>query len=174
LASRPDVQVLDLRGNVDTRLRKLREGQYEAVVLAAAGLVRLGHAQAISQILPAEVMLPAVGQGALCVEARTGDEVVGPLLSRLDHLATRQATQAERSFLQRLEGGCQVPIAAFAEAYGDQLHLRGLVASLDGRRLVRDEIRGSASDADRMGRELAERILTAGGRAVLEEIERGS
>jgi hydroxymethylbilane synthase len=174
LASRSDLQVLDLRGNVDTRLRKLREGQYEAVVLAAAGLVRLGHAQAISQILPAEVMLPAVGQGALCVEARIGDEVVGPLLSRLDHLATRQATQAERSFLQRLEGGCQVPIAAFAEAHGDQLYLRGLVASLDGRRLVRDEIRGPASDADQMGRELAERILTAGGRAVLEEIELGS
>jgi hydroxymethylbilane synthase len=174
LAIRPDLQILDLRGNVDTRLRKLREGQYEAVVLAAAGLARLGRAGAISQILPVDIVLPAVGQGALCVEARTGDTVTGPLLSSLDHPPTRQATQAERSFLGRLEGGCQVPIGAFAEVYGNHLHLRGLVASLDGRRLVRDGIQGSASDAEQMGRELAERILKAGGRAILEEIERGS
>lgn len=174
LSVRPDLQILDLRGNVDTRLRKLREGQYEAVVLAAAGLVRLGHTGAIRQILPVEVMLPAVGQGALCVEARAGDQVTGRLLSRLDHRPTRQATQAERSFLKRLEGGCQVPIGAFAEVGGDRLHLRGLIASLDGRRLVRDEIQGLASDAEGIGRELAERILGAGGRAILEEIERGS
>jgi hydroxymethylbilane synthase len=173
LATRPDLQVIDLRGNVDTRLRKLAGGQYDAVVLAAAGLVRMGHGGAISQVLDVETMLPAVGQGALCVEVRTGDNKTRALIEPLDHPATRQATQSERAFLRRLEGGCQVPIGAYAEVHGEQLHLRGLVAALDGSCLVRDEIRGPADGGDELGVELAERVLAAGGERILEGVRRG-
>jgi hydroxymethylbilane synthase len=174
LAARPDLQVLDLRGNVDTRLRKLGEGDYDAVILAVAGLQRLGHTSAISQALPVDLMLPAVGQGALCVEVRAGDEQVDRLLASLDHPATRQATQAERAFLRRLEGGCQVPIGAHAEVVDDRLHLQGLIAALDGSRLVRDETRGPALEAAQLGWDLAERLLAAGGDAILEEVRRAS
>jgi hydroxymethylbilane synthase len=172
LALRPDLRVVDVRGNVDTRLRKLREGQSDALILAAAGLIRLGRAEAIGQILPVDRMLPAVGQGALCVEVRTADERTQSLVSRLDHLATRQATDAERAFLRRLEGGCQVPIGAYAEVSDGHLHLRGLVASLDGSRLLRDEIRGPAEEAVCLGVELADQLLAAGAAALLQEIER--
>jgi hydroxymethylbilane synthase len=172
LAARPDLEVLDLRGNVDTRLRKLRNGDYDAVVLASAGLIRLGYADAISEYLPIDLMLPAVGQGALCVETRADDEETRTLLAPLDHTPTRLATQAERAFLRRLEGGCQVPIGAYAEVCGDQLHLRGLVASLNGDRLVREELRGAAAEADLLGAELAERALAAGGEAILENMRR--
>jgi hydroxymethylbilane synthase len=174
LALRPDLQVRDLRGNVDTRLRKLRSGQYDAVVLAAAGLVRLGHSDEIGQYLPPDLMLPAVGQGALCIEIRADDDATRHLLAPLDDAPTSQATSAERAFLHRLEGGCQVPIAAFGEVEGDGLHLRGLIAALDGRQLVKDGIRGSAATAVRLGSELAERLLAAGGEAILEEIRRGN
>jgi len=122
LAVRPDLQLLDLRGNVDTRLRKLREGQYDAVVLAVAGLVRLGYADAINQVLPLDLMLPAPGQGALCIEVRADDGSTQDLIAALDHPPTRWAAQAERAFLRRLEGGCQVPIGAYAEVSGDLLH----------------------------------------------------
>ena len=172
LALRPDLRVVDVRGNVDTRLRKLRDGQADALILAAAGLIRLGRSEAIGQILPVHRFLPAVGQGALCVEVRTADERTRDLVARLDHLATRQATDAERACLRRLEGGCQVPIGAYAEVTGGLLHLRGLVASLDGSRLLRDEIRGPAGEAARLGAELAGRLLASGAAALLQEIER--
>jgi hydroxymethylbilane synthase len=174
LAARPDLQVLDLRGNVDTRLRKLREGQYDAVVLAVAGLVRLGHAGAVSQVLPVGLMLPAVGQGALCVETRAGDDEILQTIDPLDHAPTRLAAAAERAFLRRLEGGCQVPIGAYAEVKDNVLHLQGLVAALDGSRQVRDEISGPPAGAEIMGTELAERLLAAGGDAILKEVRRGS
>jgi hydroxymethylbilane synthase len=175
LAARPDLQVLDLRGNVDTRLRKLREGQYDAVVLAVAGLARLGHGGAISQALPVDLMLPAVGQGALCVEIRSvsDGDTTQKLVSALDHPPTRWATMAERAFLRRLEGGCQVPIGAFGQVAESQLRLRGLIAALDGSRLVRDEIQGPAGQAGLLGTRLAERLLAAGGAEVLEEVRRG-
>lgn len=172
LAARPDLQVVDLRGNVDTRLRKLREGQYDAVILAVAGLERLGHVGAISQLLPFEIMLPAVGQGALCIETRADDTATRALITPLDHAPTHRAAQAERAFLRRLEGGCQVPIGAYAQVNGGRIHLRGLVASLDGRRIVRDEIDGPAAEA--LGIELAERLLAAGGDQILAEVRRGS
>jgi len=174
LAARPDLHVLDLRGNVDTRLRKLREGQYEAVVLAVAGLVRLGHADVISEVLPVDLMLPAVGQGALCVEVRADDGATQSLISILDHSPTAWAAKAERAFLRRLEGGCQVPIGALAQVDDGQLSLRGLVADLNGSRLVRDEIRGPAANAAQLGTDLATRLLAAGGDAILEEVRRGS
>jgi len=176
LAARPDLQLLDLRGNVDTRLRKLHEGQYDAVVLAVAGLVRLDHTDAISQVLPVDLMLPAVGQGALCIEMRAAshDEAIPNLISALDHPPTRWATLAERAFLRCLEGGCQVPIGALAQVDDGQLRLRGLVAALDGSRLVRDEIRGPAGQAEFLGMELAVQLLAAGGDEILEEVRRGS
>jgi hydroxymethylbilane synthase len=174
LAARPDLRVVDLRGNVDTRLRKLRDGAYDAVVLAAAGLIRLGHADAIGEYLPLDLMLPAVGQGALCLEFRSDDEATQALVASLDHLPTRQATQSERAFLRRLEGGCQVPIGAYAEVSGDQLCLRGVVASLDGTQLVRDEAYGLATEAVNLGTKLANRVLAAGGDAILEEVRCGS
>jgi hydroxymethylbilane synthase len=173
LAARADLEVVDLRGNVGTRLRKLRDGDCDAVVLAVAGLVRLGHAGAITQYLPLEVMLPAVGQGALCVEVRAGDSATRAVVARLDHRPTHQAALAERAFLRRLEGGCQVPVGAYAEVDGDQLDLQGLVALPDGASILRDEIQGEAAHAARLGQELAERMLAAGGRAILEEVRRG-
>ena len=174
LASRSDLQVADLRGNVDTRLRKLSEGQYDAIVLAVAGLARLGRADSISSILPADVMLPAVGQGALCIEVRAADERTSRLIAPLDHIPTRRATGAERAFLRSLEGGCQVPIGALAQADGAQVHLRGLVAALDGSRVLRDDIHGPAEQAEAVGKELAERLLAAGGDEILEEVRRAS
>ena len=174
LAARSDLQVHDLRGNVDTRLRKLREGQYDAIVLAAAGLERLGYADAISEVLPISLMLPAVGQGALCVEVRSDDDATADLISSLDQPPTRQSTEAERAFLRRLEGGCQVPIGAFALVEDGHLSLRGLIAALDGSHMVRDEIRGPAADASEVGMELAERLLAAGGLAILEGVRRGT
>ncbi|MGC9333887.1 MAG: hydroxymethylbilane synthase [Anaerolineae bacterium] len=172
LAIRPDLRVQDIRGNVDTRLRKLREGQYDALILAAAGLVRLGHSEAISQLLPVERMLPAVGQGALCAEVRAADQSTSALVAQLDHLPTHQEADAERAFLRRLGGGCQVPIGAYAQVSGANLYLRGLVASLDGTKIVRDEIQGAASEAAHLGTILAGRLLAAGATVLLEEIER--
>ena len=172
LSERPDLEILDLRGNVDTRLRKLYAGEYDAVVLAAAGLDRLGHGEAIGQCLPVEVMLPAVGQGALCAEVRADNEVVRRLLAPLDHPPTRQAATAERAFLHRLEGGCQVPIAAYGQVGGSQLRLRGLVASPDGSRVIKDELSGPPDEAVHFGTVLAEQVLEAGGRDILEEIRR--
>lgn len=167
LAVRPDLQVLDLRGNVDTRLRKLYQGDYEAIILAVAGLARLGHDDALDQALPPEVMLPAVGQGALCVEARADDAGTRARLAFLDHGPTRQATTAERAFLRRLEGGCQVPIGAYGQIEGDRLWLRGLVASPDGRHVLRDEVSGAAAQAERLGLSLAETLLAAGAGRIL-------
>jgi hydroxymethylbilane synthase len=174
LSARPDLQVLDLRGNVNTRLRKLFDGEYNAVVLAAAGLIRLGHGGTVTEYLPLDVMLPAVGQGALCVECRTNDEATQALVSALDHAPTRRAAEAERALLRRLEGGCQVPIGAYAGVKDDgSLVLRGLVASLDGSRVIRDAIRGPAGDAARLGTDLAGRLLAAGAGQILEEISGG-
>lgn len=173
LALRPDLEVADLRGNVDTRLNKVRDGPYEAALLAVAGLTRLGHADAISERLPVDVMLPAVGQGALGVEVRSGDGTAQALIAGIDHRPTREATSAERAFLRRLEGGCRVPIGAYATLDGEQLCLQGLIALPDGTRLVRDEICGPAAQAARLGLELAERLLAAGGAAILREVERG-
>lgn len=174
LAARPDLQVSDLRGNVDTRLRKLYRGEYDAVVLAVAGLARLGHEEAFDQALPPEVMLPAVGQGALCVEVRADDAATLGRLAPLDHRPTRQATVAERAMLRRLEGGCQVPIGAYGQVDGGHLRLRGLVASPDGGRVLRDEVQGPAAEAERMGTLLAEQLLAAGAGEILAAVRRGA
>lgn len=167
---RPDLTVEMLRGNLDTRLRKLREGAYDAVVLAAAGLRRMGWAAEVTEYLPPEISLPAIGQGALGLEGRRDDAFVLALVAPLDDPPTRTAVMAERALLERLEGGCQVPIAAHASLKGDVLILAGLIASIDGQRLIRESIQGPASDARMVGRRLAERLLAQGGEEILNEI----
>ena len=172
LRYRKDLEVVDLRGNVDTRLRKVAEGQVHAAILAAAGLNRLGLGERATEALAPEVMLPAVAQGALGIETREGDAETLALLAALEHLPTRQAVEAERRAMAVLEGGCKVPMAAFAEPRRGRLHLRALVASLDGRRLAEAEGEGAPGDASALGGEVARRILASGGRDILSEIDR--
>jgi len=165
------LQLCDIRGNVDTRLRKLHAGEADGLVLAAVGLIRLGLQAEITELLPVEVMLPAVGQGALAVESRVGDDI-DALLAPLHHVATAQAVTAERSFLAHLSGGCMVPIAALGQREGERLHLRGLVSSPQGDQVLRQEVRGPASEAEALGRQLAEQMLDDGARDILERITR--
>lgn len=167
---RPDFTIEMLRGNLDTRLRKLREGQFHAIVLAAAGLKRLAWEHEITECLPVHISLPAIAQGALGIEARSDDSLVRDLLSRFEHRLTRITVTAERALLHRLEGGCQVPIAAHAVIEGETLTLDGLVASVDGRRMIRHQIQGPVTEAQRLGTQLAERLLAEGGDTILKEI----
>lgn len=167
---RPDFTIEMLRGNLDTRLRKLREGQFDAIVLAAAGLRRLAWDAEITEYLPVHLSLPAIAQGALGIEARSDDTFVRELLNRFEHRPTRITVTAERALLHRLEGGCQVPIAAHAALEGDRLTVDGLVASVDGRRVIRHQIQGPASEAQALGTKLAERLLADGGDVILKEI----
>ena len=154
-----------LRGNVDTRLRKLDEGLYSAIVLAAAGLKRLGWANRIRELLDAEVMCPAVGQGALAIETRDDGGPAHAIARKLNHADSETAVIAERALLAALAGGCQVPIGAHARIEGGQIHLQAIVASPDGQRIIRD--RASGQDAETLGRELGERLLSAGAREIL-------
>jgi hydroxymethylbilane synthase len=165
---RPDLEIKDLRGNVDTRLRKLDEGQYDALMLAAAGLKRLGLEERISLAIAAEQMLPAVGQGAMGIETRDDDTAVRDVVRRIDHEETRIACTAERALLRALGGGCLLPIAAHAMVSGEELKIDGLVASRDGKQIVRQQISGSTAYAERLGSELAERLLEVGARELLE------
>ena len=167
---RPDFTIEMLRGNLDTRLRKLREGQFDAIVLAAAGLRRLAWDAEITEYLPVELSLPAIAQGALGIEARSDDTFVRELLSRFEHRPTRITVTAERALLHRLEGGCQVPIAAHAVLEGERLTVDGLVASVDGCRVIRHQIQGPASEAQTLGTKLAERLLADGADVILKEI----
>jgi hydroxymethylbilane synthase len=163
---RPDLRIGDLRGNVDTRLRKLHEGQYDAIVLAAAGLERLGWGGEISEYLDPSVMLPAVSQGILGIEIRADDEATAALLAALDDPAARVAAAAERAFLARIGGGCQVPIGAYAQLSGATLTLAGLIGARDGR-VVRGELAGPSNDPAAIGAQLADDLLDRGGRALL-------
>ena len=164
---RPDLVIRDLRGNVDTRLRKLDEGEYDAIILAAAGLRRLGLEQRINATIPTDQMTPAVGQGALGIETRSDDGPALELVRILDHAPTRIACTAERALLRALGGGCQLPIAAHGVVYYHELRLDGLVASRDGKQVVRDHISGSIDDAEKLGAELANRLLEHGAAALL-------
>lgn len=167
---RGDLEIVDLRGNVDTRLRKVAEGEVEGAILAAAGLNRLGLGERATESLAPELMLPAPGQGALGIEAREGDREAMALLAPLDHLPTRQATVAERRVMERLEGGCEVPLGAFAEFRGGVLRVRGLLASLDGERIAEAEEEGPPGEAAEVGLRVAERLLELGGDKILAEI----
>lgn len=167
-AHRPDLQVTDIRGNVETRIRKVQEGQYDAAVLAAAGLARLGWLDRASQVLSLEVMLPAVGQGALALQVRAEDAEAIALARAADHEPTRLATAAERAFEGRLGGGCQAAIAALGEVADGRLRLRGLVADVSGTSLLRGEIEGPSEEAAALGARLAEQLLERGAAALLE------
>lgn len=166
-ALRPDLQIRDLRGNVNTRLAKLDAGEYDAIILAAAGLIRLGFQARIAANLPVSQSLPANGQGAVGIECRSDDATVRALLAPLEHTATRQAVLAERAMNRALQGGCQVPIGAFAEIDGDQLYMRGLVGQLDGQQILQAEVRGAACDGEALGQQLADKLLAQGAGAIL-------
>ena len=170
-ARRPDLQVLDLRGNVNSRLAKLDAGDYDAILLAAAGLKRLGLEARITALLECGESLPANGQGAVGIECRSNDTELLTLLSRLEDQGTRQRVMAERAMNRSLQGGCQVPIGAYAELQGDELWLRGLVGSIDGQRILRAEIRGPVSDAETLGEKVAEALIAQGADKLLAEIQ---
>ena len=170
LCARPDLEMLDLRGNVNTRLRKLDEGEYDAIVLAVAGLKRLGFADRIRQVLPRDMVLPAVGQGALAIETRADDKETRDMLAFLRDDDTICCTEAERSFLARVEGGCQVPVGVYATAEGDGLNVEAVIASLDGQRFYRGNVKGTRKDAAKLGENLAEKLLDEGGAEILKEL----
>jgi len=169
---RPDVDLAELRGNVGTRVRKLDEGHYDAIVLAAAGVKRLGLEERISEYLPVDRVPPAVAQGAVAVEVRDGDARVIAVVGRLDHAATRAAAAAERALLNALEGGCQVPVGALAAIEAGELALRATICSLDGARSVCGRRAGPVVDAAALGRALANDLLGQGGDAILAAIRR--
>jgi hydroxymethylbilane synthase len=173
-AIRPDLDIHPLRGNVDTRLRKLEQGEYDAIILAAAGLKRLGRTELIKQTIPAEVMCPAAGQGALAIEIREGDSATRVHLECLNDPAARAATTCERALLNRLGGGCQVPIGAFAELRKDDrngtLHLEAIVADPDGSKLLRESRDGNLNDPEKLGNAVGEALLSRGGDEILEAV----
>ncbi len=167
----PAYQTEDLRGNIDTRLRKLSEGLYDAVILAAAGVHRLGFSDKIAEYLSCERFLPAVGQGALGIEIRQDDTETGNLIKEINHPATAAAVQAERAFLARLEGGCQIPIGAYGKVNEDnRLTLDGMVSSLDGVNFLKDMTEGKVSDAQSLGRQLGETLIEQGAGDILAQI----
>ena len=166
-ARRPDLELVPLRGNVDTRLKKVQAGELDAIVLACAGLKRLGHAAAITASLSIEESLPAIGQGALAIECRTDDAATRARLAVLHHPATAHAVEAERGFLGRLEGDCKTPLAAHGILRGERVVLEGLVASPDGATILRQTLEGSAADGARLGCDLAELLLARGARELL-------
>jgi hydroxymethylbilane synthase len=168
LATRNDLQVLEMHGNVDTRLRKLDGGSYDAIVLAAAGLARLGLEKRVTEFLSTKVMLPAIGQGAIAIEAREDDHETIELVSHLDDHSTRRATEAERAFARKLGANCKTPIAAYAKVDGDRLVIEGMVSSTDGRMLVRSQLISASVEPEKAGVELAESLLEKGAESILE------
>ena len=169
LRERPDLVIMPLRGNLDTRLRKLDDGEFDAILLANAGLRRLGWGQDIAHPIPIEEMVPAIGQGALGIECRLDDAATRARIAFLNHPDTADAVAAERALLARLEGGCQVPIAAHATLDGDRITLRGLVADVTGQRCVTSCEEGPRDEAEILGREVADDLLTNGAEAILAE-----
>lgn len=166
----PNAEMLDLRGNVNSRLQKLDNGEYDAIILASAGLIRLGFEDRIKSHIEPEQSLPAIGQGAVGIECRENDDRIMSLLAPLDHADTHTRLAAERAMNHRLNGGCQVPIAGYSVLEGEQIYLRGLVGRPDGSEVVRDEIRGPASQAAELGTELAEKLLAQGAEAILKDL----
>ncbi|MCH4157949.1 MAG: hydroxymethylbilane synthase [Acidaminococcaceae bacterium] len=170
LAARPDLQLVNLRGNVDTRLRKLDEGHLDGIILAEAGLTRLGHADRIGEVLLPSLCLPAVGQGALALETRIDNTEIRQLLAFINDADTAYATTAERAFLGLVNGGCQVPMGIFGQVHGELLHVDAVIASLDGKKVIRDSIDGPKTDCQQLGLTLGRRMLDRGGREILAAI----
>ena len=172
LSLRPDLKIEQLRGNLDTRLRKLDEGQFDAIILAAAGMNRLGLQDGITEILPLDISLPAIGQGAIGIECRINDEWVNNLVSALNHPETFVCVKAERAFLKKLEGGCQVPIAAHARLKDGRIVMQGLVGSISGDKIIKGYSEGEPGHAENLGIALAEEILSKGAKEILDEVYR--
>jgi hydroxymethylbilane synthase len=183
LSLRPDLKIEQLRGNLETRLRKLDEGRFDAIILAAAGVKRLGLEKRMTEILPFEISLPAIGQGAVGIECRIDDDFINKVIAPLNHLETAVCVKAERAFLKKLEGGCQVPIAAYARIvqrarsagqkaniYPSSLVLDGLVGSITGDRIIKGHIEGKTEDAEHLGVALAEDVLSQGAKEILDEV----
>ncbi len=171
LHTRPDLIVLPLRGNLDTRLNKLETENLDAIVLAAAGVKRLGLESRITEYLDENIMLPAVGQGALCIEVRENDPVVEPIVASLEHPHTRTVILGERAFLNRLEGGCQVPIAAYGKIDKNIFTLAGLVATVDGKTLFKETLTGPEDSSESIGIKLAERLISMGAEEIIETLK---
>jgi hydroxymethylbilane synthase len=169
-ALRPDLSIRDLRGNVNTRLRKLDQGEYDAIILAAAGLIRLAMPERIKEYISADIMLPANGQGAVGIECRTDDTTIKTLLAPLEDKNTRYRVLAERAMNRALEGGCQVPIGSYAEIQDEQLHLRGLVGAIDGSKIISDNISGPITQGEQLGLQLAETLLSQGADKILKQV----
>ena len=167
---RPDFVIHQLRGNVDTRLRKLKEGQFDAIILAAAGVKRLGLAENVTEYIDPGISLPAIGQGALGIECRVDDRELNDLIAFFNHADSRTCVTGERALLRRLEGGCQVPIACYGQMMDGKLHLTGLVGSVDGKRIIKDSIEGAPDKAEKLGVTLAEKLLTQGADVILREV----
>jgi hydroxymethylbilane synthase len=170
LHKRPDFVITPLRGNLDTRLRKLESESLDAIVLAAAGVKRLGLSDRITEVLDETVMLPAVGQGALCIEVREDDPLISPIMAELDDTHTRKVVLGERAFLHRLEGGCQVPIAGHGHLKNNSYTLAGLVCDVDGTQRIKASLTGSADQSQKIGVELAETLLSKGAGEILERL----
>ena len=168
---RRDLRVEILRGNVDTRMRKLKEGLYDAIVLAYAGVKRMGYEKEVSEVL--NYFIPAVGQGSLAIEIREDDEKIRELIEPLDHFESRVRAECERAFLRRLEGGCQVPIGAYAEVRDGKVLIRGFISDLEGTKFIEGKEEGSLEEARAVGERLAEDLLSRGGKEILEEIYGG-
>lgn len=170
--ARPDLSIRSIRGNLDTRLKKLKSGEYDAIVLAAAGLKRLGQESEITQILDEQTMVPAVGQGALCIETRENDPDMADILGVLDHRSTRICVEGERAFLKEIEGSCHIPVACFGKLTEEgQVIFTALVASEDGTEVLRETIASPAAEVADNGRRLAAQLLENGGRRILEELD---
>ena len=171
LHARPDITILPLRGNLDTRLKKLESGDMDAIIVAAAGVKRLGFEHKITEYLDENIMLPAVGQGALCIETREKDTDISQVVDSLNHRETRSVVLGERAFLCRLEGGCQIPIAAHGKIENNIFTLTGLVATVDGTTIIKDTMSGLEEDSERLGIKLAESLLSMGAKKILEDLK---
>lgn len=170
LHARPDLDIHDVRGNLQTRMRKMREENFDGIILAAAGVERLNWHDQITEELSYDICLPAVSQGVIGVETRTDDPEIIALVQLVNDAQTASCVAAERALLKSLEGGCQIPIGAYAQLEGDTVVLQGLVGSLDGKTIIRDEISGPVAQSEQLGRQLAQRLSEQGGQAILEEI----
>jgi len=169
LAYRPDLEIIDIRGNLNTRFRKFDESDLDAMILAYAGVERLGMGERITELIPTDVLVPAVGQGSVAVEIRSNDTDVAAIVARLDDAETRSCVMAERALLRRLEGGCQVPIGGYATVEDETLTLDGIVGSLDGKRIFRETRSGQASEPEHLGEYVAQALLDQGADSVLNE-----
>ncbi|MCE5195117.1 MAG: hydroxymethylbilane synthase [Nitrospiraceae bacterium] len=170
LSIRPDLKIEQLRGNLDTRLRKLDEGKFDAIILAAAGVKRLGWSDRITELIEPSISLPAIGQGAVGIECRIDDEFINKIIAPLNHEDTSICVRAERACLKKLEGGCQVPIAAYAKIISSRIVMDGLVGSVTGDRIIKTHIEGNTQDAEKLGLKLAEDLLLQGAKKILDEV----